>query len=72
MLFRKSKNKPEMKTLNGEPALRCSICTGEQTAGYISKDTGKFVDVMLIRNEADLDQFCSEYGVDKMTLRKIY
>lgn len=72
MLFRKTRERHELCLLGGEPVLRCSICTGEQTAGYISKDTGKFVDVMLIRNEADLDQFCSEYGVDKMTLRKIY
>ena len=31
-----------------EPAIRCSICTGEQVAGFRSKTTGHFREVTLI------------------------
>ena len=54
------------------PALRCSICTGEQVAGFRDKATGKFEDVALIRSPGDLDAFCRAYGVDAASLEKIY
>lgn len=47
-----------------EPAIRCSICTGEQTAGFRDRQTGQFRDVMLLRGEADLAAFREEYGVE--------
>ena len=50
--------------------LRCSICTGEQVAGFQDVHTGKFEEVMLIRSEADLQQFKRQYGVEEIT--KIY
>lgn len=40
-----------------EPVIRSSICTGEQTAGYKDRDSGKFHEVMLINDEADLEEF---------------
>ena len=43
--------------------LRCSICTGEQVAGFKDLETGKFEEVMLIRNASDLLKFQEEYGV---------
>ena len=46
-----------------EPVIRSSICTGEKTAGFREKDTGKFREVMLIRNEADLADFRRQYGI---------
>lgn len=54
------------------PALRCSICTGEQVAGFRDKATGKFEDIALIRTPADLEDFCRAYGVDPAMLEKIY
>ena len=51
-------------------ALRCSICTGEQVAGFQDIRTGQFEEVMLIRGEADLQRFKSEYGVREIV--KIY
>lgn len=45
------------------PAIRCSICTGEKVAGFRRKDTGAFEDRMLIRNEADLQAFREQYGI---------
>ena len=46
-----------------EPILRCSICTGEQVAGFKDLSTGKFTDIMLIQNEKDLAAFKAQYGV---------
>lgn len=53
-----------------KPVLRCSICTGEQVAGFQDLQTGKVEEVMLIRNEADMQKFREMYGVE--TLEKIY
>ena len=53
------------------PVIRCSICTGEQVAGFQRKDTGTFEEVMLIRNAADLQAFRDAYGIGG-EIRKIY
>lgn len=54
-----------------EPALRCSICTGEQVAGFLEKGSHHFEEVMLIRNDADLRSFCEQYGLTEPP-RKFY
>ena len=46
--------------------LKCSICNGEQVAGFKDVHTGKFDEVMLIRSDADLETFKKMYGVDKI------
>ncbi len=46
------------------PAIRSSICTGEQTAGFREKGTGSFREVMLIRDDSDLLEFKRRYGID--------
>lgn len=48
------------------PVLRCSICTGEQVAGFQDKVTGKFQEIMIIRNEDDLTSFMKQYGVNEI------
>lgn len=48
------------------PVVKCSICTGEQVAGFKDKNTGKFREVMLIAGKADLDAFCKMCGVDEV------
>ena len=53
------------------PALRCSICTGEQVAGFQRLDDGGFEEVMLIRNEADLRLFREQYNIVG-SIEKIY
>ena len=53
------------------PVIRCSICTGEQVAGFRDNATGKFTDVMLIRSSHDLDTFCKKYGIEG-DIEKIY
>lgn len=53
------------------PALRCSICTGEQVAGFKNLSDGKFIEVMLIQNESDLQAFREQYGITE-NIEKIY
>ncbi|MDE6054374.1 MAG: aspartate dehydrogenase [Lachnospiraceae bacterium] len=49
---------------NQIPILKCSICNGEQVAGFKDIHTGKFEEVMLIRNDRDLEEFKEKYGVE--------
>lgn len=70
--FRKKKTNiqgydQEQKT----PVIRCSICTGEQTAGFQRKADKKFEEVMLIRSEADLEEFKRLFGITG-EIEKIY
>ena len=63
------KNKSEKKSYSYDrenmiPAIRASICTGEQVAGFRDKNGGRFEEVMLIRNNADLIEFRERYGID--------
>lgn len=56
---------------NKKPVIRCSICTGEQSAGFKDIHTGKFEEIMLIRNESDLNNFKRTYGITG-DISKIY
>lgn len=47
-----------------EPVLHKSICTGETTAGFRDRKTGRFREVMLVRNERDLKEFMDAYGIE--------
>lgn len=49
-----------------KPVLKCSICTGEQVAGFKNLATGKFEEVMLIRNEQELARFKEQYGISEI------
>lgn len=50
-----------------KPVLRCSICTGEQVAGFKNLNTGKFEEVMLVKNEKDLTEFMNRYGISEIS-----
>lgn len=50
-----------------KPVLKCSICNGEQVAGFKDLHTGKFEEVMLIKDAGDLDKFMKMYGIEKVT-----
>lgn len=54
-----------------KPVLHCSICNGEQIAGFQEFATGKFQEVMLIRDSRDLERFREEYGIEG-EIEKIY
>ena len=45
------------------PVVRSSICTGEKVAGFKDIHTGKFTDVMLIRDSRDMERFLARYGI---------
>ena len=72
MFFNKKKTEkvaydPEIK----KPAIRVSICTGEQVAGFKDLKTGKFEEITLIRNARDLSDFKKRYGIEG-EIEKIY
>ena len=65
-LFSPKKEEPVRKHYDPEtpkPAIRCSICTGEQVAGFQDLKTGKFLEIQLLRRPEDLEQFKKEYGI---------
>ena len=65
------KKKPAPQAYQGTPAIRCSICTGEQVAGFRDGQTGRFEEVMLIRSPGDLEDFKAKYGISG-EIEKIY
>ena len=64
MFKRKQIPKASYDKENQIPVLKCSICNGEQVAGFKDIHTGKFEEVMFIRNDRDLEEFKERYGVE--------
>ncbi|MCM1288803.1 MAG: aspartate dehydrogenase [Clostridium sp.] len=63
------KKKPTVISYDKEnlrPVIRSSICTGERVAGFKDIRTGKFKDIMLIRNDRDLKSFMDTYGISEI------
>lgn len=52
------------------PVIRSSICTGEQVAGFKDLTTGKFDDLMLIRDSSDLAEFLLCYQVNEDEIQR--
>lgn len=63
-LFKKKKVTKTYDKENKKPVIKASICNGEQVAGFKDIHTGKIEEVMLIKNQADLDAFKKMYGID--------
>jgi hypothetical protein len=59
--------KREYDSTKLKPVLHCSICTGEQVAGFKNLENGKFEEIMLINSEKDLEAFKQMYGVTQIT-----
>lgn len=75
MMFKKFFHKQAPQPLsydrqNLRPVLRCSICTGEQVAGFQDIRSGKFEEIQLIRNGDELQDFLNRYGISHID--KIY
>ncbi len=52
------------------PVIRSSICTGEQVAGFKVLASGRFEELMLIRNDQDLRDFLRQYQVEEAEIRR--
>ncbi|MBR4183697.1 MAG: aspartate dehydrogenase [Lachnospiraceae bacterium] len=64
MFFHKKKQQPlSYDTENKRPVLKCSICNGEQVAGFQDIHTKAFEEDMFVRNAADLEEFRQKYGI---------
>lgn len=63
-MFGKKIKKGTYKKEEQKPVIRSSICTGEKVAGFKDIRTGKFTEIMLIRNEKDMAEFLHKYGID--------
>lgn len=67
------KKKPEESAIiqfhpeTHKPILKCSICTGEQMAGFKDINTGAFTEVMLIKDGKDFDRFMEMYDLAAIT-----
>ncbi|MBD5136513.1 MAG: aspartate dehydrogenase [Lachnospiraceae bacterium] len=64
-LFKKKSVVQPYDKENKKPVIKSSICNGEQVAGFKDIHTGKIEEVMLIKSQADLDNFKSMYGIDE-------
>ena len=63
-LFRKKTVTQTYNKENKKPVIKASICNSEQVAGFKDIHTGKIEEVMLIKNQTDLDAFKKMYGID--------
>lgn len=62
-MFHKKAGKETYNKEEQKPVIRSSICTGEKVAGFKNIHTGKFTEVMVIRNNKDMDEFLKKYGI---------
>ncbi|SDB50062.1 aspartate dehydrogenase [Butyrivibrio sp. INlla16] len=67
LFFKKKSEQTSYDKENQIPVLHCSICNGEQVAGFKDIHTGKFEEVCLIRNDAELQAFKDKYGITEIT-----
>lgn len=69
MFGRRKNAAPGFDRTGKTPVIRASICTGEKVAGYRDEAAGRFVEVMLIRSDADLEEFLRTYGFRREELK---
>ena len=62
-MFRKKIEKETYNKEEQKPIIRSSICTGEKVAGFKDIRTGRFTEVMLIKNSRDMDEFLEKYDI---------
>lgn len=62
MFHKKAKKQPYDRE-KVKPVIKASICTGEQVAGFKDIQTGKFTEVMLIKDSRDMDEFLRTYDI---------
>lgn len=65
-MFGKKMVKKEYDRENLRPVLKCSICNGEQVAGFKNLRTGKFEEIALIRDQKELREFMETYDISEI------
>ena len=70
MFFKKKKKVLSYDRETLRPVIRVSICTGEETAGFKDRNTGKFKEIMLLRQPKDLEEFMETYGLSEVPPRE--
>lgn len=53
-----------------KPVIKASICNGEQVAGFKDIHTGKFNEIMLIKNSMDMKEFLEIYDISENKISK--
>ena len=73
-LFFKKRNAdwPSFPPEDYEPVVRKSVCTGERVACMRDRKTGKLHEVMLLRTDEDLGEFCRQYRISAEELKTVY
>lgn len=66
MLGRKKIRQEDYDRENWKPVLKCSICNGEQVAGFKNIHTKEFREECFIQDASDLEAFRKKYGIDKL------
>ncbi len=69
-MFKRKQIKESYDRENQRPVIRSSICTGEKVAGFKDIHTGKFTEVMVIRDNRDMDEFTAKYDIAAADIRK--
>lgn len=69
-MFHRKIKKMEYDRENQKPVIRSSICNGERVAGFRDKNTGKFTEIMLIRDNKDMDLFLEDYDISVAEIEK--
>jgi len=67
---RKKRSAPSYDKTGKIPVIRSSICTGEQVAGFKDPVSGKFEELLLIRDSNDLEEFLSQYQVEESEIQR--
>lgn len=55
-----------------EPVIRSSICTGERTGCLRHRVDGRLREIMLLRSEADMEEYCRLVGSRREEIPIIY
>lgn len=71
-MFRRRIKKEPYDKAKERPVIHASICNGEQVAGFKDIESGKFREVMLLRDRNDLDLFLEKYDVKESEIVKEY
>lgn len=69
-MFRKKIQKETYDKEKQKPVMKSSICTGETVVGFKDIQTGKFTEIMLIRDNKDLELFMKKYDISATEIKK--